>query len=420
MLVGVSTKTEQLVEARYGDVLANREFRVVLGAWTVSMLGNVVSHLALAVLVLDRTGSPLLSALTFALGFIPYAIGGSLFSAVADRYPARRVLVLGDLAQAGLIAAMVVPGMPVWGLLGLVAVTGVIAPVYAGARAAALPDMMSADEFPLARALLRLVAMGSQVVGFGLGGALLVVVEPRGMLVGNALSFVLSAALLRFGTVRRPVHADPSPDAPHNAGPRRSIAGESWSGVRAALGSRTIRPLLLLTWLPPMFAVVPEALAAPYARQIDAPEYGVGLLFGAVAAGSVLGALALGSWVPVGVRERLILPLALLQVVPLLGYALRPSLFIAAGLLAVMGFGMAYVLGLDRRLLAALSDANRGVVLSISTSGLMLTQGVGFALAGAAAEVLPVTVVVAGAGVVGILVLLLLAPALLRPTHTDG
>lgn len=407
----MSAKTGQRVEATYGDVFANREFRVVLGAWTVSMLGKVVSHVALAVLVLDRTGSPLLSALTFALGFIPYAIGGSLFSAVADRYPARRVLVLGDLAQAGLVAAMLVPGMPIWGLLGLVAVTGVIAPVYVGARAAALPDMMSADEFPLARALLRMVAMGAQVVGFGLGGALLVVLEPRGLLVINALSFVLSAVLLRFGTVRRPVRVDPS----LRAAPRRSIAGESWSGVRAALGSTTIRPLLLLSWLPPMFAVVPEALAAPYARQISAPDYGVGLLLGAAATGSVLGAVVVGSWVPVRARERLILPLALLQVVPLLGYAFRPSLLIAAGLLAVMGFGMAFVLGLDHRLLTALSDANRGVVLSISSSGLMLTQGMGFALAGAAAEVLPLTVVVAGAGVAGILVLVLLAPALLRP-----
>lgn len=394
-------------EATYRDALGNPEFRVVLTAWTVSMLGNVVSHVALAVLVLDRTGSPLLSALTFALGFLPYAIGGSLFSSVPDRYPTRRVLVIGDLAQAGLVAAMIVPGMPIWALLALVATTGVVAPVYAGARAASLPDMMSAAAFPHARALLRIVAMGSQIVGFGLGGALLVVLEPRGLLSLNAASFVLSAILIRFGTKNRPV--------PSSAGTGRSITGDSWAGVRAALASPTLRPLLLLTWLPPMFAVVPEALAAPYARQIDAPDYAIGVLLGAVATGSVLGAVAVGTWLSAAARERLIVPLALLQMAPLLAYAFEPSLVPAAGLLLVVGVGMAYVLGVDQRLLAALDDGNRGLVLSVSSSGLMLTQGVGFAIAGAAAEFLPLTVVVAGGGVVGVAVIGLLGPSLARP-----
>jgi hypothetical protein len=57
-------------------------------------------------------------------------------------------------------------------------------------------------------------------------------------------------------------------------------------------------------------------------------------------------------------------------------------------------------------------------MLSVSSSGLMLTQGLGFALAGAAAEFLPLTVVVAGAGAVGIVVLGLLTPALVRPLPT--
>lgn len=394
-------------EASYRDVLGNREFRVVLTAWTVSMLGIVVSHVALAVLVLDRTGSPLMSALTFALGFIPFAIGGSLFSSVPDRYPTRRILVAGDLAQAGLVAAMLMPGMPVWALLTLVATKGVIAPVYAGARAASLPDMTSAEEFPHARALLRMVAMVSQIVGFGLGGALLVVLEPRGLLSLNAASFVLSAILIRLGTKARPV--------PPSSGTGRSITADSWAGVRAALASPTLRPLLLLTWLPPMFAVVPEALAAPYARQINAPDYAIGLLFGAVATGSVLGALAVGTRLSAAARERLILPLALLQTAPLLAYALEPSLVPAAGLLLVVGVGMAYMLGVDQRLLAALDDSNRGLVLSVSSSGLMLTQGLGFAIAGAAAEFLPLTVVVTGAGMAGVAVIGLLGPSLVRP-----
>jgi hypothetical protein len=150
---------------------------------------------------------------------------------------------------------------------------------------------------------------------------------------------------------------------PPSAGTGRSITVDSWAGVRAALASPTLRPLLLLTWLPPMFAVVSDALAVPYARQIDAPDYAIRLLFGAVATGSVLGAIAVRTWLSAAARERLILPLALVQTAPLLVFALEPSLIPATGLLLVVGVGMAHVLGVDQRLLAALDDGNRGLVL---------------------------------------------------------
>lgn len=63
----------------YRAVFAVREFRAVFAAHLLSLLGVVVSELALTVLVYDLTGSPLLSALTFALGFLPYIVGGTLF-----------------------------------------------------------------------------------------------------------------------------------------------------------------------------------------------------------------------------------------------------------------------------------------------------------------------------------------------------
>lgn len=409
----------------YRDALANRELQVVLASWVVSMLGNVVSHVALAVLVLARTGSPLLSALSFAAGFIPYVVGGSLLSSIGDRYPPRAVLIVIDLLQAALVAAMLLPGMPVWGLLALVSATGVVAPVYQGTRSATLPDMMSAETFPLARALLRMVAMGAQVVGFGVGGALLVVLSPETLLALNAASFVVSALLLRLGTRARPARlASLSAD-----GTRPSVLRASLTGVVTALRSPSLRPLLLLAWLPPMFAVVPEGLAAPYAQAIEAPSYGVGVLLGAGALGSVLGSVVVGTWATPARRESLIRPLVLIQLAPLLVFVTRPPLLVAAAAMLALGLGTAYELGLDQRLLAALDDDNRGLVLSVSSSGLMLTQGLGFAAGGAAAEFLPVTVVVAGAGALGLVAAALLVrsagshrgdrrPEHGRPSHT--
>lgn len=118
----------------YRAVLAVREFRAVFAAHLLSLLGVTVSELALTVLVYDLTGSPLLSALTFALGFLPYVVGGTLFAGVADRYPARRVLVTCDLICAGCVAVMVLPGTPVGVLLALRCAVAAVAPAFTGTR----------------------------------------------------------------------------------------------------------------------------------------------------------------------------------------------------------------------------------------------------------------------------------------------
>src|SRR6516225_7693722 len=77
-----------------------------------------------------------------ALSFLPYLIGGALLGAAADRLPARRVLVACDLASAALIGCMVIPGVPLPGLLALLFAIGLIAPVYQGVRSAVLPEVL--------------------------------------------------------------------------------------------------------------------------------------------------------------------------------------------------------------------------------------------------------------------------------------
>jgi MFS family permease len=113
-------------------VLGAGEFRVIFAANVVSMLGSIVAAVALTVLVYQQTRSAALAASVLALSFWPYLLGGILLGAAADHLPARRVLVGCDLASAVLVACMMVPGMPVPGLLALLFATGLIAPVYQG------------------------------------------------------------------------------------------------------------------------------------------------------------------------------------------------------------------------------------------------------------------------------------------------
>src|SRR6516164_5163350 len=160
--------------ASYRDVLGAGEFRVIFVAHVVSMLGSVVAAVALTVLVYQQTRSPALAASVLALSFLPYLIGGALLGAAADRLPARRALVACDLASAVLVACMMIPGIPVPGLLALLFANGLISPVYQGVRSAVLPEVLPpGPAYVLGRALMRMVAQSAQILGYGVGGLLL-------------------------------------------------------------------------------------------------------------------------------------------------------------------------------------------------------------------------------------------------------
>ncbi|MFE5030349.1 MFS transporter [Streptomyces sp. NPDC056683] len=373
--------------AGYGRVLAVPEFRAVFAAHVLSMLGVIVSEIALSVLVYDLTGSPLLSALTFALGFLPYLVGGMLLAPVADRFPARRVLVVCDLVCAGCVVVMAVPGTGIGVLLGLRCALAVVSPVFAGTRMATLSDILGGgDLFVLGRSLLRIVAQSALLVGYGLGGLLLAVLTPRHALLITVGTFLASAALLRLGTRRRPARA----------------RARERGGTRQLLADRRIRLLLLLFWVPAMFAVVPEALAAPYADALGSGSPGLGLLMCALPVGTVAGELYAGARLGPAARERIALPLVCLTLLPYLGYALHPSLALSLLLLLVVGAGSAYTLGLDQWFVRAVPEELRGRAMTVLSAGLMTLQGVGMTLAGLAAEAVGVRAAVAGAGVVGV------------------
>ncbi|NUR66762.1 MAG: MFS transporter [Streptomyces sp.] len=385
------TDTLSAPSTGYARVFAVREFRAVFAAHLLSLLGVVVAEISLSVLVYDLTGSPLLSALAFALGFLPYVVGGTLLAGVADRFPARRVLVLCDLVCAACVLPMTLPGAHIAVLLALRCALAVVSPVFAGTRMATLADILGdGDLFVLGRSLLRIVSQGALLAGYGVGGLLLTAVSPRHALLITVVTFCASAGLLRFGTRRRPARAGGG-----------SLVTDSLKGARQVLADRRTRVLLFLFWVPPMFAVVPEALAAPYADDLGVGSVGLGLLMCALPVGTIAGELWAGARLRPEARERIALPLVCVTLLPYVGYALHPGLPTALLLLFLSGAGSAYTLGLDQWFVRAVPEGLRGRAMTLLTAGLMTIQGVGMALAGVAAEFAGVAWTVAGAGVLG-------------------
>lgn len=378
---------------RYSDVLRVREFRALYLAQVGSSIGDQVAKVALAVLVFDRTESPLLAALAYAAGYLPWIVAGPVLSPLADRLPRRRVMVVSELARAGLLGTMALPGVSMPVLFGLLLVASLLAPPFEAARAATLPDVLPGDLYIVGSSLGAITVQLVQVLGFVAGGALIATVGARGALALDALTFAFSGLLLLRVVAARP---------PAASGARPTLVADLREGTRVVFTRPLLRSILLLAWVGAAFSIVPEGLAVTYAASHGAGSLATGFLLAANPVGAVVGAFVIGRLVVPSRRLRLMLPLAVLTFLPLLGTAGHPSVPVACLLWGLSGVGLAFQLPANATFVASVPPEARGRAFGLAQSGLQVFQGLSLTAGGALAQVVPVQRVVALSGLVGL------------------
>ncbi len=388
-------------QATYREVFAVAEFRHLWLAQALSYIGDQLAQVALAVLVYHRTGSPLLTALTYALTYLPPIVGGPVLSGLADVFPRRAVMVCCDVLRAVLVGLMAWEAVPFWALCTLVFVVVLLGAPFTAARAALLPDLLAGDRYVTGSAINNITHQGTQMLGFLAGGAIVAVVGTYRALGIDALTFGLSGVILLAGLRQRP--------APKKAGEEpMSLWRNTRDGARLVFGDPLLRSLVSFAWLC-AFYVLPEGLAAPYAATFDSSPVTVGLLMSATPTGMVIGAFAFSRFVRPSNRLRAMGWMSMLACTPLIGCAFHPPLAGVVVLWALSGMGSAYQLAANAAFVAFVPPEGRGQAFGLAQSGILAGQGLGILAGGAAAQVLGPEPVVALAGVAGLSVATMLA-----------
>ncbi|MGP0024467.1 MAG: MFS transporter, partial [Streptosporangiaceae bacterium] len=166
-------------QATFRDVFAVREFRALWASQILSEGGDRLALVALTLLIYDRTRSPLLAALAYAAGYLPWIAGGLFFSGLGDRLPRREVMVGCDVIRALLVAAMLIPRTPVAGLVGLLYLTTAAQAPFEAARSAILPDILRRDCYALAAAVMQTTFRVALVAGAAVGGVTVALIGAR-------------------------------------------------------------------------------------------------------------------------------------------------------------------------------------------------------------------------------------------------
>jgi len=266
--------------------------RVFLSGQAVSLLGDGLAILAIPLLVLGLTRSPLISALSAASQTLGYLAVGLPAGVLVDRLDAWRVLVVTDAARAvafaGLYLLWVSGAARLWAIMTIALAAGAASVFFETALVVVVKDLFPGPRLIRANSVLELASQAALVAGPAVVGVLAAAGELGAALLADAVTFGVS--LVTLVAVRGNV-----PHTSRRAGGWRAMTGDFRAGIRYLL---SVRVLVIMTVMQIIvnLCLATEKLMFFYARDtlgLGAARVGAVVAMGGL--GGVAGALS-ASW----------------------------------------------------------------------------------------------------------------------------
>ena len=302
------------------------------------MVGDAAFAIALAWLVVDRTGSVATLAGVLLLQAVPRSLLLLFGGAAVDRHSPRLVMLACHSVRAVALATVAVAAAigtpPLWELSCLALVMGVTSAFFLPASESIIPTLVERDQLDRANAVQGLFEQAALVLGPVLGG--LIVAGPGAAAVFglDAATFAVAAATVLLAPSTRRVRRAPRPG---------TVLREIGEGLGHARRSHEVRLVLLVVGAATLsysgvFAVGLPALATA----LGGGAATLGLMVSGWGAGQLLGALGASL---TGLPRRwglLIISMALVEAAMFTTLGLVSSPWAAASILFVVGIGVSY------------------------------------------------------------------------------
>ncbi|MGY0003967.1 amino acid adenylation domain-containing protein [Micromonospora sp. I033] len=346
----------------------------------VSLIGSGLTGFGMSLWVYQRTGSVSLFATATVLALLPAVVLSPVAGALADRWDRRRIMILADcLAATGTVSLALLlwlGQLQLWHVFTAITVTAVATAFQHPAYLAAVTQLVPKRYYGRANGIVSLGTATSTVLAPLVGGALVIAVGLRGIVVIDLLTFAV--AVLVTLSVRFPDTLFVKREEPF----RRAVLG-GWRFIVRRHG--LVALVVLVASLNYFFAMV-EVLVTPLTLSFGDPAV-LGRVLAASGVGMVVGSVLMGVWGGTARRTTGILASVVLLGVSLLTVGLHPSpLFPTLGL-----FGMGLATALVNTHWLAIVQAKVGLelqgrVLSMAQMLSWLMVPAGFLSAGPLAE----------------------------------
>jgi MFS family permease len=355
----------------------NRNYLLLQGGQTVSYIGNQQQSIALPLLVLALTGSVVQAGIAVSLSTIAVLVVSPLAGALIDKWNRKRTMLICDAGR--MFITLTIPlafwfhALTMLQIYIVVTIAGVLGTMFNVANTAALPNVVTREQLPVALSQSQAAYSCVRTFGSLLGGTLYSLGEIFPFIV-NVFSFgasVFSLGLIRGNFQSRregsslPLH--------------KAVAeGFSWLWKQPLL-----RFLTLVNGADSLRYGAGYLVILVLARELHTSSSGIGAIFTAAAVGALLGNLV-SNWVrrymsfgtiAIGMLwlEALMFPL----------YAIAPNALIMGFIAAAEEFvGPIYTISLNSYRLMATPDSMRGRTSSTVQFVMQGAQSVGAIMGG--------------------------------------
>ncbi|WP_127503509.1 MFS transporter [Actinoplanes solisilvae] len=312
----------------------NREFNLLWGSQSLSDLGDGIASLALSLLVLVKTGSPVSAGLVGTLTQAARLLLRLPAGVLVDRFDRRRALIICDVVRLAVYATLTAAVLTDRAGLVLICVVAVLdagaSAVFSTAEDASLRSIVPLEQLPDAVARNEARSYGTALAGPPLGGFLF----GLGHTIPFAANFISSAvSIVAILFIRKPLQA-PREDQPQAYG--AALA----EGVRFVLSHPFLRALMLVA-APLNFAITGVIFTLIVALQRNGTNPAViGLTETIVAAGGLLGAFCAPA-----IQRRLSLVTLVRSICWIAALLLTASAFLTSSIAAAIPLGLTVLLG---------------------------------------------------------------------------
>ncbi|MGI8928905.1 MAG: MFS transporter [Candidatus Limnocylindrales bacterium] len=290
------TFRERLTGPKILYPLRNRDFALLTGGSTISLLGDGFFFIALAWQVYEISNIPTALSIVWVAWTLPSVIFLLIGGAFSDRYDRRLLMIGADIIRAlaiGAIGFLSIAGvLEIWHIAVLIAFVGLGDAFFNPASTAIVPDLLPDKDLPQANALLGTMRpLMVRLIGPALAGFVVAAVGSGTAFVIDGASFLVSAVAV--AAIRpRPMHVK---EGGH--GVRKTI-----SQVREGLGFVRRTPWLWATLLSAMLSLLaffgPVETLVPFLvkNRLNLGPESLGLLFAVGGVGAILTGVAIGQF----------------------------------------------------------------------------------------------------------------------------
>jgi MFS family permease len=265
----------------------------LFSANAISMVGNVFAAIAIPWYVLQTTGSATQTGITGFFNVLPIVLAGIFGGTLIDRIGYKNTSVISDLSSGVTVALIPIlyatVGLPFWGLMVLVFLGALLDAPGSTARSALIPELAELAGMPIERATSanQVIERSSRLIGAPLAGLLITVMSTSNVLWLDAVSFIVSAALV--GVLIAGSHEKVRTAA------NDKYFNELSAGLKFLVRDRLILAIvvtvMITNFLDSAFAGV---IRPVYVNDVFGSAFALGLIIAANGGGAVLGAIVFG------------------------------------------------------------------------------------------------------------------------------